>query len=305
MSASSSTSSGSLAPSRSETANPTSGLLRTLIVLASIPLASCGLSAHRSPHLAAGRPATTAPPLGSPLRIVVWNVHKQTDSVFFAELGSLLDSSRADIAMLQEVAIPSDPEAFDRALSGRSWSLSANLRRSDPGQQIGVATASRVPAVGSEALLSASGEPLAGTRKAALATRYALGDRTLTVVNIHALNFSPSLDGFRHQLLDVASMLRDTGAPSIVAGDFNTWRTGKLALADSIMGSIGLKRLDFGNHEPDKKRVFGNALDHVYYTPSHLVPDPASLRVHTRFTSSDHVPLEAAFTLTPAATVTR
>ncbi len=233
---------------------------------------------------------------------MVWNVHKRTDSVFLSELGSLLDSSQADVAMLQEVAIPSDSDAFDRALRGRSWSLSANLRRSDPPEEIGVATASRASAVGSEALLSASGEPLAGTRKAALATRYALGDRTLTAVNIHALNFSPSLDGFRHQLLDVASMLRGTEGPNIVAGDFNTWRAGKLELADSIFASIGLVRLDFGVCESDKKRAFGNALDHVYYTPAHLVPDSASLRVRTGFASSDHFPLEATFTLKPAAT---
>jgi len=290
-----------LAPSRSETTGPIPGLLRILVVFASIPLASCGFSAHRSPHLVAGRPATIGASFGPRVRILVWNVHKRTDSVFLAELGSLMDSSQADVAMLQEVAIPSDSDAFDRALRGRSWSLSANLRRSEPPQEIGVATASGIPAIGSDALLSGAGEPLAGTRKAALATRYALGDRTLTTVNIHALNFSPSLDGFRRQMREVASILRGGEAPAIVAGDFNTWRAGKLALADSILGSVGLVRLDFGVGESDKKRAFGNALDHVYFTPSYLVPDSASLSVRTRFASSDHFPLEATFTLKPAA----
>lgn len=294
-----------MARSRSENARSTRGLLAALLVAASLPLASCAVSARRSPHLASGGPATGAAALGSPLRLVVWNVHKRTDSVFLAELGSLLDSSRADIAMLQEVAIPSDPEAFSQALRGRSWSLSANLRRSDPPQEIGVATASRSPAIESEALLSRHGEPLAGTRKAALATRHALGDRTLAVVNLHALNFSPTLDGFRHQLLEIASRLREADGPCVVAGDFNTWRAGKLALADSILGAIGLERLDFGNQEPDKKRFLGNALDHVYYTPAHLVVDSASLRVHSRFTASDHAPLEAAFFPKPSGAPAR
>lgn len=233
------------------------------------------------------------------MRIVVWNVHKRTDSVFLAELGSLLDSSRADIAMFQELAVPSDSLAFDRALRGRSWSLSSNLRRSDPPQEIGVATASSLPAVAAKAILSASGEPVALTRKAALATRYAIGDEVLTIVNIHALNFSPSLDGFRRQLLDVAPLLRGGTGPAIVAGDFNTWRAAKLALADSILASAGLVRLDFGADESVKKRAFGNALDHVYYTASRLAPDSSSLRVRSDCGSSDHFPLEAAFVLVP------
>ena len=288
-----------MAPSRSESPGSFHGILLAIFVAAHLPLASCTIAARRSPHLANGGPSAVATPLESPLRLVVWNVHKRTDSVFLAELGSLLDSSRADIAMFQEVAIPSDPQAFDRALRGRSWSISANLRRSDPPQEIGVATASRSPAIGSEAMLSRSGEPLAGTRKAALATRHAFGDRTLTAVNLHALNFSPTLDGFRHQLLEIASRLRGADGPRVVAGDFNTWRPGKLALADSILGSIGLERLDFGNQESGKKRFLGNALDHVYYTPAHLVADSASIRVHSRFKSSDHAPLEVVFFLKP------
>lgn len=216
-----------------------------------------------------------------------------------------MDSTRADLAMLQEVAIPSDPHGFDLALRGRSWALSANLRRTDPPEEIGVATASRSPAIESKAMLSTSGEPLADTRKAALATRYAIGDRTLTVVNIHALNFSPGLDGFRQQLAEIASLLREAGGPRVVAGDFNTWREDKLALADSVMGSIGLERLDFGRQENDKKRFFGNALDHVYYTPAHLLADSASSRVHTWCAASDHFPLEAAFFLKPDSSSTR
>ena len=294
-----------MAPSRSEGPGPFHGILPAILVAAHLPLASCTIAARRSPHLATGGGSATATAMGSPLRLVVWNIHKKTDSVFLSELGSLLDSSRADIAMFQEVAIPSDPQGFDRALRGRSWSISANLRRSDPPQEIGVATASRSPAIGSEAMLSRSGEPLAGTRKAALATRHALGDRTLNAVNLHALNFSPTLDGFRHQLLEIASRLRCADGPGIVAGDFNTWRAGKLALADSILGSVGLERLDFGSREPDKKRFFGSALDHVYYTPAHLVVDSASLRVHTWCAASDHFPLEAAFLLKPDSSTTR
>jgi len=269
--------------------------IRALPVLAL--LSSCGLSAYHSPRLLHSGVGERDSITGSRVRILVWNVHKQTDSVFFSDLSTLLDSSDADLALLQEVAIQDTSIAFRMAMHGRAWSLSANLSRVRPAQEIGVATASRIEPIESIAILSRTGEMIVDTRKAALLTRYPTSAETLTIVNAHALNFSPRIAGFRQQIEDIASNLRARPGPAIVAGDFNTWSRRRLRILDSSLADCGLVRVDFGEAERLKKRAFGNALDQIYFTPAHLALDTASIRVHTRVRSSDHFPLEASFLL--------
>lgn len=220
-----------------------------------------------------------------------------------ADLAMLLDSIRADLGLFQEAVVDSPEGGFSSAMGDREWVLSANLFRVSPRREIGVATASSTPMEDATVLLSEVGEPVAGTRKAALVTRHRFGGRSLVVANLHGLNFSPRLGGFRKQLSDVAGRLRDAGVPAIAAGDFNTWSRRKRDLADSLFAAVGLVRLDFGAAESLKSSAFGNALDHIYYTAGRLEAEPSTIRVHSDICSSDHVPLSATFLFRDAVDV--
>lgn len=216
-----------------------------------------------------------------------------------SDLANLLDSTRADLGLFQEAVVDPHEKNFGGAMGEREWALSANLFQASPHRDVGVATASRAGIEEATALLSDDGEPVAGTRKAALITRHSFGNRTLLVANLHGLNFSPRLGGFRRQLAAIADRLRATREPVIAGGDFNTWSRRKRDLADSLFATSGLVRLDFGSLEARKTTVFGLALDHLYYSPDRLEVDPSTIRVHTGIRSSDHFPLSATFRIRP------
>ena len=225
--------------------------------------------------------------------VVSWNVHKETDSVFTSELGALLDSTSADLVLLQECVHPGGSR-LDSALEGRAWALSANLRTGASEAATGVLTASS-SLQGFEAMLSRGGEPLLGTRKPMLATLHRAAGGPLLAINLHALNFSLGVNGFRQQLGDVAKVAASHAGPVLVAGDFNTWSARRLRVADSVLGAASLVRLDFGDAERDKRRAFGRPLDQIYYDPRRLRPVPGASGVPLRFRSSDHPPLVAGF----------
>ena len=248
--------------------------------------------AHQEPVLARSTIAGSGV-LGDRVVLVVWNVHKKTDSVFQRELRGLLDATEADVALFQEFVLPR-PERLDVLLQRRAWALSANLRAGAPPAETGVFTAA-ASLSRAEAFLSSDREPLFGTRKACLATFHAFGADTLLALNLHALNFSFSLDGYRRQLQAVAVFAASHRGPVVVGGDFNTWNARRLRLADSVLAGASLVRLDFGAHERNKRKSFGKALDHVYYDPRFLRPDAKSIDVPHRYRSSDHVPLVVGF----------
>jgi len=266
--------------------------LNLLVVAA----ATFGWEARSTPLLVSSPPAA-ATPLPNRLRLVSWNVHKKTDSVFLAELRELLDSTSADLVLVQEFA-PRDRAGGDAALANRPWALSANLRTGSPPVETGVATSARSLAR-AHALLSEGAEPLVGSRKAALASWHPSAQDTLLVVNLHALNFLPGLDGFRQQLGTISRMAAQHQGPAVVAGDFNTWSAARLRTADSLLGAAGLVRLDFGADESRKRRAFGHGLDQVYFTPRLLRPVRSECGIPTRFRSSDHTPLIATFERIP------
>lgn len=266
-------------------------------LLASLILSSCGMSAITVPTLVANKQLDTTASLDHRFRVLIWNVHKETGPEFVTDLKRLLDSGRVDLVLLQEAAISNDRPIFHGALGNRSWVLSANLHDSIRKTDFGVLTASRATAVEHRAILSSSGEPVLGTRKPALLTRYLTGTETLTVVNVHALNFSPRIDGFRQQLSDIQEVLGQFSGPCMVAGDFNTWSSRKQFITDSILGPSGLRRVDFGDLKRRQTKVFGHPLDQIYFRNRSLDLDTQTLRVHDGIESSDHVPLEAEFSV--------
>ncbi|MEN9306364.1 MAG: hypothetical protein RL173_296 [Fibrobacterota bacterium] len=262
-----------------------------------IVLSSCAMSAFEAPHLVQNSLSTTSPILGTRIQVLSWNVHKETETDFVTDLEHLVDAGNVDIVLLQEAGVAGDSSPVLRALGNRHWALSANLAEEE--MRYGVLVASRARPIETQALLSQGVEPIVGTAKPALLTRYAIGSDTLTVVNIHALNFSPHLDGFRQQISRIAEAIGSTTGPALVAGDFNTWSTAKGFIVDSILGRSGFVAVDFGNQGSKRTTAFGRPLDHVYYTPRYLAIDPTRIHVHDSIRSSDHVPIEVGFRLNP------
>lgn len=254
-----------------------------------------GGSIHRAPRLVSGALRDVADTLPRRFTLVSWNTHKERNQAFLADLGGLLDSSRADLLLLQEARVDAEPVALQAALGDRFWHLSANL--AGDRTEYGVLTASKARTEATIALLSPTGEPVARTRKPALVTRYRIGGETLAVANVHALNFSPFLDGFRRQLLEVRDSLGTGNGPTIIAGDFNTWSQRKMRLADSLFATSGLISVEFGADDSKRTRVLGNAIDRIYYSPRFLVLDSTRVRVFDHVRTSDHVPLQAGFIL--------
>jgi endonuclease/exonuclease/phosphatase (EEP) superfamily protein YafD len=258
------------------------------------------MSALKAPHLVESPLPATGSILGPRIQVLSWNVHKETETDFVDDLERLIDAGNIDIVLLQEAGVAEDSSPVLRTLRDRHWALSANLADRAKRMRFGVLVASRARPIETRALLSQGVEPILGTAKPALLTRYAIGSDTLTVVNIHALNFSPRLDGFRQQISQIAGALGNTTGPVLVGGDFNSWSARKSFLVDSILGESGLVAVDFGEQGSKRTTAFGRPLDHIYYTPRFLTIDTTRIHVHDSIRSSDHVPIEVGFRLNPA-----
>jgi len=249
----------------------------------------------RTPSLTQGSPREIAVP-SEGIRVAVWNLHKETGPLMIRELREWIESNRADVVALQEFSL-SPEDSLVSALGGRTWTFSANLEDAKTSRRSGVLTASSHACHDPVAALSKGTEPIAGTPKPMLFLRCVVGLDTISIANLHGLNFSPFLGAYREQLGQVLQFVQASPGAAIVAGDFNTWTARKLDLTDSVFHSAGLVRLDFGKQAADIESVLGNPIDHIYYTPASLAPDTASLRVDRQFLSSDHRALFAVFRL--------
>jgi endonuclease/exonuclease/phosphatase (EEP) superfamily protein YafD len=132
-------------------------------------------------------------------------------------------------------------------------------------------------------------EPLLRTDKSALLTEYRLAgtDLTLLVANVHAINFTPGTRAFRAQLIAVAELVNEHEGPVIFSGDLNTWRAGRRAIVDAIVGSLGLSEVHFVG----PRKTFGRfPLDHVFYRDLDVLAAEVPA-----VGSSDHNPLMVRF----------
>ena len=255
------------------------------------PAADCSIgrpterSAFDSPPGAVGGPSWTRW-LGSgsaaldPGRISIlsWNIKKGSESGWDTDLHRL--SAGKDLVLLQEAQLlPSFYGALEESMhrsGARGWKSS------------GVLTASRARRMNRCSYQHV--EPLLGTPKASLLTEYPLigTDDTLLVVNVHVVNFALGLSEFRQQIGDLHDVMARHAGPIILSGDFNTWRSSRLAILKEYTAVIGLSPVLFA--EDNRIRKFGQALDHLFVRGLR----PVSSRVET-VDSSDHNPLIAVF----------
>ncbi len=228
---------------------------------------------------AAGGQRRAEPLPGPTLRLLSWNLHKNGDAGWDADLARFAAAS--DLLLIQEAALT---DALQRVLAdaGYDWLLASAFAQN--GRETGVLSAARVRPAG--ACTQRFFEPLLQLPKSAVITRYALrgAEGTLAVANVHSINFTLGLSGYRAQLEAIAAELEGHRGPVIVAGDFNTWSPARLEVVDDVMRAMGLgavllpvdTRSRFNGHHVDY--VFVRGLDVV----DALAPEVAS---------SDHNPV--------------
>jgi endonuclease/exonuclease/phosphatase (EEP) superfamily protein YafD len=224
-----------------------------------------------------------------PLRLLVWNIHKQGDSGWERDLSGFAAAS--DVMLLQETVLqPPLRDILDD--SGLRWVMASSfLLGADDN---GVLTATRIAPIAS--CVQRAVEPLIRIPKSAVINWLPITDtrtdtrtgsrETLAIANVHSINFELAPDVYRAQLEALADALAGHRGPIIFAGDFNTWNDARDGVVAEIAARLGLTELTL---RIDQRAVFfGRHLDHILIRGLQLI-DVRSIPV----TSSDHNPLAA------------
>ncbi len=222
------------------------------------------------------------------IRVFSWNIQKSSNSGWQQDLRQL--ASPSDLVLLQEARLQAD---LMPVLDNQSFGTFAPGYTTDR-QDTGVMTLSTIGASSHCSLQHQ--EPWLRTPKATSVSYYKIDQHMtkLMVINLHAVNFTFSAASLAAQLGDIASLIESHAGPVVYGGDFNTWSEArKEALNHSITG-LNLQKVGF--MEDNRKRVLGNALDHL------LIRGLQVLESQTYpVSSSDHNPISVTLALEPAA----
>ena len=245
------------------------------LVVRSIPCAGTGVAP------AVG--ATTSRDALDPdaIRVVSWNIHKQADSGWDRDLARF--AADADLLLLQEAVLsPTLRELLDA--QHLRFMMASSFLYEDT--DIGVLSAARVMPVG--ACTERVVEPWLRIPKSATVSWFALRgtSQTLAVVNVHAINFSLSVAGYRAQFESLVGALRHHDGPILFAGDLNTWTDERLEVVREATAALKLSEIPFVE---DRRSLFlGHQLDHLLVRGLDVV-SAAAIAVE----SSDHNPVLA------------
>jgi len=228
--------------------------------------------------------------LSNTFSILVWNIHKENQSDIFAKsFYHLIKRYPSDILLLQEVKYPKKEKFF---FHHYSYAFAGNIETKRT--LFGVLTASKCSFFNNKTILSEQKELGFSSHKSYLLTQHKLNDdTTLTILNLHAINFVKSKT-FASELHKLKQILKQLKGPLIVAGDFNSWSKKRHKILSSFQRELALEKLTL-TQEKNIKRFFWHTLDHIYYRG--IYPKQA-LAIDTK-DISDHNPLYASFELIP------
>jgi endonuclease/exonuclease/phosphatase (EEP) superfamily protein YafD len=219
------------------------------------------------------------------IRVISWNIHKQGDGGWDRDLARF--AADADLLLLQEAVLSPPLRAILEAEHLR-FTMASSFLYED--KDIGVLSAARVTPVA--ACTERVVEPWLRIPKSAMVSWFALRgtSQTLAVVNVHAINFSLSVAGYRAQFESLAGALRHHDGPILFAGDLNTWTDERLAVVREATAALELTEIPFAE---DRRSLFlGHQLDHLLVRGLDVV-SAAAIAVE----SSDHNPVLAMLRL--------
>jgi endonuclease/exonuclease/phosphatase (EEP) superfamily protein YafD len=220
-----------------------------------------------------------------PLRVLTWNIHKQSDPGWQHDLARFAAAS--DVVLLQETALdPTLHAIVDDA--GLGWVMASSFLYDDT--DIGVLTATRLAPLAS--CTQRAVEPIIRIPKSAVITwlRIAGSAQTLAVINVHAINFELVLDAYRAQMVALADAVAGHEGPLILAGDFNTWNDARERVLAETAARLGLAEVT--PSDDTRTRFLGRHVDHVFVRGLQVVSS-----VSSPVKSSDHNPVTATFAL--------
>lgn len=218
------------------------------------------------------------------IEILNWNIRKGLDPEWATDLDSIAD--QPDLMLFQEAALHTDDWGSLVSSGHRSFAPGYRTKRS----LTGVMTVSAAQPLTQCTLLSR--EPWLRSPKATMVSEYALTgtDETLLVVNVHSVNFTFGVRDFTKQITEIQKVIAEHDGPVLLSGDFNTWRGRRTAIVEQVADNLGLSKLDFDVDY--RKRVFGQALDHIYVRGFEIMHATTS-QVRT----SDHNPMSVRLRL--------
>ncbi|KFI11423.1 endonuclease/exonuclease/phosphatase family protein [Vibrio coralliilyticus] len=219
------------------------------------------------------------------INLLVWNIYKQNRDNWSQELTKYSDDKQ--LVLLQEASMTAELKEWmkqqlwfgNQADAFKAFDHSAgvlNLSKSLP----------KLACAYTEL------EPWLRLPKSAIYATYPLSDgQVLSVVNIHAVNFTYGTEEYQRQLGTLVDELSKHQGPVIVAGDFNSWSADRMAAMRSALDTLGVKEVSY---YPDHRTQFitGLPLDHVFYRGLTLIKAEAP-----ESDASDHNPLEVMFRL--------
>ncbi|MGF1765767.1 endonuclease/exonuclease/phosphatase family protein [Enterovibrio makurazakiensis] len=216
-----------------------------------------------------------------PLNIAVWNIYKQQLDGWEAELSEL--SKDNAIILLQEAQ--SKPQLLSY-IEREGWHSNQAYAFAIKGEIAGVMTLSEV--VPKKVCAYTKIEPYLRLPKSALYSAFSLSNgKTLSVINLHSINFTFGVEEYKEQLHSLVDAVRDIKGPIIIAGDFNTWSEERLDVVKMELEELGLKEAQYSSD--DRLTVFGYPLDHLFYRELEL-DDSRSKKT----SASDHAFIEAS-----------
>jgi endonuclease/exonuclease/phosphatase (EEP) superfamily protein YafD len=214
------------------------------------------------------------------IRVLTWNIHKEDDPGWQEDLTRLAKVN--DVLLLQEVTLR-DPVQDVLRLAGLRWTLASSFMVEDV--DVGALTATRAVPVAN--CTQRVVEPLLRIPKSAVITWLPIRGKlqTLAVANVHAINFTLTLDTYRAQLDALAEVLAGHEGPIVLGGDFNTWSDGRTEVLREVATRLRLVEVTYAD---DLRAWFlGHHVDHVFVRGLEVVASAVS-----PVTSSDHNPVE-------------
>lgn len=222
------------------------------------------------------------------ITLLNWNIYKGQKDNWAEDFRKLSDGQ--DLLIIQEALL--NPEVTE-TLKQQSihWTLNTGFYFND--EATGVLTGSRVQPVSSCGMRTT--EPFLRLPKTVLVNKYELSgtDEKLLVANIHSINFTLGTEVYRRQIENLTAAIAQHRGPVIVAGDFNSWSDQRKKIIENMVADLSLKAVTYTSH--NRVKIFGNAIDHVFYRGLETVSSEAQ-----PVTSSDHNPIRVTFR-TPAA----
>ncbi|MFC1507907.1 endonuclease/exonuclease/phosphatase family protein [Pseudomonadota bacterium] len=218
------------------------------------------------------------------LTVSVWNIYKQQRENWHQAME--LFTADSELVLLQEASLNSSLKDY---LDASQWQVTMANAFKFLNTSAGVMNLSSVEAIETCAYLAM--EPWLRLPKSALLARFSLSNgQILAVVNLHGVNFALGLDEYKDQMDRLAEVLSKHQGPVILAGDFNSWRQGRIDVVREFAEGLRLKAVVLSIDQ--RSTVLGKPLDHLYYRGLRLMKAEAP-----KTEASDHNPIIATFRL--------